>query len=114
MDNAELAYKFVMKRPDGSLVRVYLREPTEQEIKRLMTDRFVRRGGRAEDRSYEARIRFFDTVVLDIQEQNGDGAWGSIPKEQWTETRKVPPKIKTSVAYRFEEEDPITEEEEKN
>ena len=89
-----------------------------QATQKLLSGRFVMaRGGRApQDKSFDARVRFFDSVVLDIEGvevPDGTGGFMAMGEaENWK--ARVPANWKVSFASQFEEKSALNEEDRGN
>jgi|TARA_R110000824_G_scaffold190214_2_gene371640 hypothetical protein len=86
----------------------------QEAIKKLLSSRFTAgRGGRAQDKSMDARIRFFNTMCLRVENvELPDGTPLLSTVENWR--AEVPVNWKVSFALPFEEQNTLTEEEEGN
>lgn len=90
-----------------------LRQPTAQQIKNFLQQRFVRKGNRVEDNSIEAREKFINALldkVGNVEVKGADGNYVDLMTlPDWKE--RVPLNWKTSVALKFEEAETVSEDE---
>jgi hypothetical protein len=86
----------------------------QEAIKKLLSGRFTAgRGGRAQDKSMDARLRFFNTMCLRVENvELPDGTPLGPSVDNWR--AQVPVNWKVSFALNFEEQNTLTEDDEKN
>ena len=92
----------------------YSNPEMDAAIKQLATGRTqIARGGQAKDKSYEARVRFFNATALRVEGVEQDDGTPLTPDvENWRQ--KIPPNWKLSFALFFEEKATLSEDEVKN
>lgn len=93
-----------------------LRTPTRQELKAFLSSRWEHRRNKMEDRTVEARERFIDALLIDVENvavRVGDQAV-PLTKDMADWKSRIPVNWKTSLAIRFEEQETLTGDDEKN
>ncbi len=96
---------------DDEEVTFILNTPTTEALLKFLKERYsTTRRGRLVDRSYEARIRFVDEHLYDVEnvvyrDENGDIKPLNNTVEGWKE--KIPASWKVSVAMHFEEKEEV-------
>ena len=85
-----------------------------EAIKKLATGRTqIGRGGQAKDKSYEARVRFFNTMCSRVENVEGEDGQPLTPETpDWRQ--KIPANWKLSFALFFEEKATLSDDEVKN
>ncbi len=110
----------VLTNPEKTRIRIYvgdeevtfvLNTPSTDALVRFLKDRYVStRRGKIVDRSYEARIKFVDEHLYDVEnvvyrDENGQIRPLNNTVEGWKE--KIPASWKVSVAMHFEEKEEV-------
>ena len=91
----------------------YDNEEMAEAIKKLATGRLsTNRGGVPKDQSFEARVRFFNTMCQRVE--NVEGPDGPLTPETENWRKLVPANWKVSFAIFFEEKATLTNEDVKN
>jgi hypothetical protein len=67
-----------------------------------------------EDRSFQARVEFVDKILIRAEVQDRDGNWAPVDTTNPDWRNKIPRKCKESVAAKFEAEEAVLEDDEKN
>ena len=90
-----------------------LKQPTPQQIKNFLQQRFFRKGNKVEDNSIEAREKFINLLlekVKNVEIKDSSGNYVSIMTlPDWKD--RIPLNWKTSLAIKFEEAETISEDE---
>lgn len=99
--------------PDPVLI---LREPTEKELIDFLKSRWPRRGNKVEDNGIEARRRFIDLLLVGCEEieVKVDGNWIVLTPSLTGWKERIPLNWKISAASKFEEQETLSPEDEKN
>jgi hypothetical protein len=92
-------------------------EEFSKAITSLLKNRFKQVGRRVENRTQEARIKFFDSTCIGmegVEYEKEDGTIGSLSAEVDNWKSKIPANWKASISASFEEKETLGEEDRGN
>ena len=92
-------------------------EEFSKAITSLLKNRFKQVGRRVENRTQEARIKFFDSTCIGmegVEYEKEDGTIGSLSAEVENWKNKIPANWKASISASFEEKETLGEEDRGN
>lgn len=119
-----LEYKINVNNSQDDPVLI-LRQPTNAELKTFLRNRFARKGTRFDDKSIEAREQFIDNLLVGcknvevkgspyITSEGTQSGWVNLNPEMPGWKNQIPLNWKTSVAMKFEEQEALSQDDEKN
>lgn len=93
-----------------------LKQPTNEAIRKFLNSRWKRSGASVDNRTIDARVRFINEHLIGVQNVGEivDGKVQPLNTEGENWKLKIPDNWKSAAATQFEEQESLTEEDEKN